>query len=249
MTETLKVYLYDDNLKSRAEKLAESLDLPLIASHPTEKESFKICFGDSMVYLQGDGMDLIPDFMDLKERVKPGRLNTEVLVKACRVKCENQITVFDATAGLGEDSFILAAAGFNVILYEKDPVIYELLLNAWERGRENPEIGAILSRMHIYSGDSTVYLKSLNNKPQVVLLDPMFPERKKSGLIKKKFQLLQKLESPCDNEDSLMEAALIGAGKRIVIKRPVKGPNLAGRKPDFSYPGKAVRYDCILINS
>ncbi len=249
MTETLSIYLYDENLNERAGKLASNLNIPLVRDIPREKESFKLCFGEGKVFLQGGGMELVPDFTDLCDRVKPGRLNTEVLVKACKIKGDNNTTVFDATAGLGEDSFILAAAGFNVILYEKDPVIYELLLNSWERGRKDPKIGAILSRMHIYSGDSTEALSMLTEKPGVVLLDPMFPERKKSGLIKKKFQLLQKLESPCDDEESLMAAALKGAGKRIVIKRPAKGPDLAGRVPDFSYPGKAVRYDCILINS
>ena len=33
-------------------------------------------------------------------------------------------------------------------------------------------------------------LAALDQKPDIVLLDPMFPERQKSGSIKKKFQLL-----------------------------------------------------------
>jgi len=33
---------------------------------------------------------------------------------------------------------------------------------------------------------------------------------------------------------------------RILIKRPAKGPWLAGVKPSFSLAGKAVRYDCLL---
>ncbi|MBQ4243593.1 MAG: class I SAM-dependent methyltransferase, partial [Clostridia bacterium] len=34
---------------------------------------------------------------------------------------------------------------------------------------------------------------------------------------------------------------------KIVIKRPLKGPFLAGRKPDYSLQGKAIRYDCIVL--
>ena len=42
--------------------------------------------------------------------------------------------------------------------------------------------------------------------PDVILLDPMFPERRKSALIKKKFQLLQKLERPCADGEELLSA-------------------------------------------
>ena len=39
----------------------------------------------------------------------------------------------DATAGLGEDSLLLAAAGFEVTLCEADPVIAVLLEDALTR--------------------------------------------------------------------------------------------------------------------
>ena len=90
-------------------------------------------------------------------------------------------------------------------------------------------------------------LPELSFRPDVILLDPMFPEREKSSLIKKKFQLLQKLESPCPDEAALLKAALAAQPHKIIVKRPLKGPFLAGRKPDFSIKGKSVRYDCIVI--
>ena len=74
----------------------------------------------------------------------------------------------------------------------------------------------------------------------------MFPERNKSSLIKKKFQLLHNLESPCASEHELLEAGLAAKPKKIVIKRPLKGPYLDGVKPDYSYTGKAIRFDCII---
>ena len=88
-----------------------------------------------------------------------------------------------------------------------------------------------------------------NEPPDIVLLDPMFPERRKSALVKKKFQLLQQLESPCEGADEgeLLEAAEAAGPRRIIIKRPLKGPYLAGRRPGYSITGKAVRYDCIVI--
>ena len=89
-------------------------------------------------------------------------------------------------------------------------------------------------------------MQNLDYKPDVILLDPMFPERTKSALIKKKFQILHKIESPCTNETELLNSAIKANPKKIVIKRPLKGEYLAGIKPNYSIKGKAIRYDCII---
>ena len=86
----------------------------------------------------------------------------------------------------------------------------------------------------------------LDGAPDVVYLDPMFPERRKSAAVKKKFQLIHHLEAPCQDEDALLAAAISAAPRKVVVKRPAKGPNLAGVKPSHSLAGKAVRYDVIL---
>ena len=75
----------------------------------------------------------------------------------------------------------------------------------------------------------------------------MFPARRKSGLITKKLQMLQMLENPCADESALLAAAVRANPRRIVIKRPLKGPFLAGIKPVYSIKGKAIRYDCIVV--
>lgn len=41
-------------------------------------------------------------------------------------------------------------------------------------------------------------------------------------------------------------AAIAASPRKIVIKRPLKGPYLADIKPDYSLVGKAIRYDCFL---
>ena len=82
--------------------------------------------------------------------------------------------------------------------------------------------------------------------PDVVYLDPMFPERTKSAAVKKKFQLLHHLEQPCADEETLVEAALAVHPRKVVIKRPVKGALLAGVKPSYQLAGKAVRYDVLV---
>ena len=187
------------------------------------------------------------DFSRLLPRIRRGNLAGEHLVRAVKLKGVERPLVVDATAGLGEDSFLLAAAGCRVLLYEKDPVIAALLRDAWERAKRDPETSEIAERMTVIEGDSVAALPTLDPPPDVVLLDPMFPERRKTALVKKKFQLIHQLERPCQNERELLDAAFAAKPKRIVIKRPAKGPYLAGVKPSYSLDGSAVRFDCIVL--
>ena len=186
------------------------------------------------------------DFARLLPRIRRGNLSRELLVRAVKIKGVDEPLVADATAGLGEDSFLLAAAGCRVLLFEHDPVIADLLSDALERAKRDPETAPIAVRMTLLRGDSIPALPNLDPRPDVVLLDPMFPERTKSALVKKKFQLLHLLERPCENEAALLDAALSSHPKRVVIKRPAKGPYLAGVKPSYSLTGSAVRFDCIV---
>lgn len=196
--------------------------------------------------LVGDGMMLRADFTRLLPRLRPDRLGRELLVRAARVRGVEGPTAIDATAGLGEDSLLLAAAGFRVTMFEKDPVIAALLRDALERASATAELAGVVARMEFVEGDSVAGLRELGFSPDVVFLDPMFPERTKSAAVKKKFQLLHHLERPCDNEDELLAAALAVRPRKVVIKRPPKGPYLAGAKPSHSLAGKAVRYDVIV---
>ena len=193
-------------------------------------------------------LSIMVDFREMLPRLKQSNLQREMLVKAARIKGQPMPqTLIDATAGFGEDSLILAAAGFQVQLYEFDEVIAALLKDGMERAMEFSELKDAVGRMKLVCGDSTEGMRKLDFKPDIVLLDPMFPARQKSALIKKKFQLIQRLESPCSTEEQLLDAAVAADPKRIVIKRPLKGPYLADRKPSYSLEGKAIRYDCFVF--
>ena len=41
----------------------------------------------------------------------------------------------------------------------------------------------------------------------------------------------------------LLAAALAAGPRWVVVKRPLKAPALAGRKPSHSVEGKTIRYD------
>lgn len=197
--------------------------------------------------LISDGQTLKGDFTRLLPRLKQGQLSQELLVRTAKIKDPSApLSAIDATAGLGEDSLLLAAAGFHVRLYEHNPVVYELLRDAWERASAVPELAEIVSRMQIFHGNSVDAMEQVESSPDVILLDPMFPERQKTALVKKKLQIIQKLELPCVEEAELFLAAVHAKPRKLIVKRPPKGPYLAGVKPDYSISGKAVRFDCIV---
>ena len=197
--------------------------------------------------LVSDGQELRGDFTRMLPRLKSSNLSKELLVKAAKIKDPaGPLTAIDGTAGLGDDSILLAAAGFHVKMYERNPIIYELLRDTINRALEIPELAPIVERMELFHGDSIEAMKQLETPPDVILLDPMFPERQKSALVKKKLQMIQKLESPCLDEVELIKTAMNARPKKLIIKRPPKGPYLAGIKPDYSNEGKAVRFDCFV---
>lgn len=200
-------------------------------------------------------MELRADFGRMLPRLKQGRLQQELLVKAARTKGIEQPWAIDATAGFGEDSLLLAAAGFTVDLYEQDCVIAALLKDALDRAADDPALATAAAHMRLHAGEDSIaglrHAAELIGRggltaPDVVYLDPMFPERNKSAAVKKKFQLLHHLEQPCADEEALVEAALAPHPRKVVIKRPVKGPLLAGVKPSYQLAGKAVRYDVLV---
>lgn len=196
--------------------------------------------------LVGNGLELRGDFTHMLPRLRPANLRRELLVKAAHVRGAVSPTAVDATAGLGEDAFLLAAAGFSVLLCERDPVIAALLRDALERAAQDERLAGLAKRMRLVEGDSVQTLASLATAPHVVFLDPMFPEKRKRAATNKKLQLFQQLERPCEDEEALMQAALAAHPRKVVVKRPLKGPYLAGVKPSSSLAGKVVRYDVIV---
>ena len=215
---------------------------------PASAESPRLIRDDlGLALAQGDVV-VRGDFNRMRPRLKPANLARELVVRAAKVKGQtNEPLAVDATAGLGEDSFLLAAAGFRVLMFERNEIVAALLRDALVRAAGAPDLTDIVARMQLVEGDSVSALACLDEAPDVVLLDPMFPEKKKNAAVKKKLQLLQQLERPCEDEAALLEAACSALPRKIVVKRPAKGPYLAGRKPSYSLAGKAVRYDCIVL--
>lgn len=283
MNERIPIVLKADGDCAYAEALAAHLKTTLL--HTTPDAPVWLSVDAAGLSLTDGDQAMRGDFTKLQKRLQYHNLTHELLVKATKVKGRERLRVIDATAGMGEDSLLLAAAGCEVTLYEQDPVIAVLLQDTMRRALEEAALHEIVMRMQLVEGDSIDHLRKLSDanmsldtqfgtqgdavghvcptptasdisatgsdetlkRPDVIYLDPMFPERQKSGLVKKKFQLIHYLEAPAENEEALMQAALAARPFKIVVKRPAKGPYLAGLKPSYSLDGKAIRYDCYVF--
>lgn len=179
-------------------------------------------------------------------------LQPEALLKAAGVKQGKGQRVLDATAGLGQDAFIFAAAGCHVTLMERSPILHALLADGLRRGiaSENSRVAASVSRMSLVHGDSaSLSLAQVTEKPEVVYLDPMFPERRKSAKVKKNMFLLQQLLDDEIPSADLLRNALLLASRRVVVKRPRHADFLEGRRPSHQLLGKTSRFDVYVPTS
>ncbi len=172
------------------------------------------------------------DFQKLAQRSKNAK---DLIAKAVGVKGKYQPTVIDATAGLGQDAFKLAAYGCRVLMLERSPIVAALLQDGLERG------GGLeaLSRLTLQLGDAKALLPTL--QADVVYLDPMYPDLGKSAAKRKEMRLFRELVGDDTDVTELFEIALRTANKRVVVKRPLKAPELA--KPSFTLLGKTIRFD------
>ncbi|WP_417910420.1 class I SAM-dependent methyltransferase [Candidatus Electronema sp. PJ] len=245
----LAVTCADPALLAQAEELALRLQLPL--AQPGEQHQLLLrCSSRGLELLKLDDPNMTGsvrvDFTSGAAVFRRQQTGKELLLKAVGCKGRAKPAVIDATGGLGRDSFLLATAGCQVHLFEQEPVIAALLADGLARARLYPETMNIAARIQLTVGDAVTFLRALqvrNEQVEVIYLDPMFPERRKSALVKKELQLLQLLATADPSADQLLLSAALSVGNRVVIKRPVRAPYLADLRPSHSILGTNIRFD------
>ena len=269
------VYLTADSLPP-AQHLAERLALrcvdgTAVAGAKTKHvQRFLVdqCAGDDFVFVygaeglalhalgEGQGVSIHADFHGptVTYRRKQGGGKGQMIAKAVGVRGGVHPHVLDATTGLGGDGFVLASLGCSVTLLERVPAVRALLEDGLLQARRfasdaDMQLMEILERMTLIEADSLEYLRTIPaaQQPDVIYLDPMFPVRSKSALVKKEMRIFHSLVGTDPDADGLLEAALSSARYRVVVKRPRIAPCLAGPSPSHVLEGKSNRYDVYTI--
>jgi 16S rRNA (guanine1516-N2)-methyltransferase len=169
------------------------------------------------------------------------------LARAVGIKPGFRPDIFDATAGLGGDSFVLACLGCEVILNERSPIIGTLLADGLERASRAPKTAEIIStRMRLVISESHNQLKRLDHKPYTIYLDPMYPHSGKAALNKKEMRMIRDIVGDDCDCNQLLETALSSAGNRVAVKRPKGAEYLGGLKPSHEITMKNSRFDVYL---
>ena len=123
--------------RDQAESFARRTDAPI---QDKPGDYLTVRFDSKGVSLSGFGLTYQGNFVEsMLHRVTNGRLQHEMLGKAAKSDKEGRKAI-DATAGMGEDAFLLAAQGYEVTLYEQNPVIAALLKDAIRRAKKNIDL-------------------------------------------------------------------------------------------------------------
>ena len=194
--------------------------------------------------------DILVDFASgaATHRRKFGGGKAEGIAKAVGLNKKPGLSVIDATAGLGRDAFVLASLGAQMTLVERNPAVAALLADGLRRAALDRQIADWLpARMQLVHCSALTALPSLP-APDVVFLDPMFPPREKSALVKKEMRAFHDVVGADDDADALLAPALALAKHRVVVKRPGYAEFLAGQKPTMSIEGKNNRFD-VYVNA
>lgn len=241
---------------ARAERLAAQLQVPVIQVTSLQELSFTyllLCDASGLA-LQLCGKKppgpVRADFVSgaVAHRRQFGGGLGQMIAKACGIAKGIRPSVADVTAGLGRDAFVLANLGCHVQMVERSALVHLLLEDGLARAAQHPELNDIISRMALVQADALGWLQHQAalpelQRPQVVYLDPMFPHREKSALVKKEMLLFRDLVGEDADADGLLDAALAAAQCRVVVKRPRKAPCLMQREPAYRLEGKSSRYD------
>lgn len=181
-------------------------------------------------------------------RASRSSVKNEAIAKAMGLKGNSATRIVDATAGLGRDSFMLMTLGAQVTMLERSPVVAALLQDGLRRAQASGQFATdFTERLRFMPGQASELLQNWQSEaPEAIYLDPMFPHKKKSALVKKEMRIFQQLLGHDEDADNLLAPALELAQKRVVVKRPDYAPYLADTAPCMQIKSKKHRFDVYL---
>ena len=235
-----------------ARELAQQTGLPLMATDITA--DYLLHAGESRVELRsltepGAG-PLYVDFVGGANRHRRlyGGGKGQAIARAAGLRKLRAPRVADLTAGLGRDAFVLASLGCDVTLVERSAIVHALLRDGLDRARNSDDatVRQIAARMHLFHADSMEWLAGHDASFDVITLDPMFPGRSKSALVRKEMRFFHGLVGRDKDADALLDLARTRCQHRVVVKRPAKAAALGDSRPAFSIDGKSTRFDVYL---
>lgn len=254
MTVIVPLCCTDPARRTDAVRYAEQFSFPLSDVPPAE--GYWLELGNERLALVTHGKHgaVYAEFVSgaARHRREHGGGRGQPVAKAIGLKGNSSTpTVVDATAGLGRDALVLAGLGCTVTMIERSPVAAVLLTDALHRAASDPDTAPIAARMRLIHADAAQWLSDLSadERPEVVYIDPMFPEKGKNAAAKKDMQAFQQIIGDDPDSPALLAAAIAVAQRRVVVKRPRHGPVIEGVPPSACIDGQSTRFDLYSIKA
>ncbi len=241
-----------------AEQLAAELSLPMCKGFRDPRDLHLVIDERGWLCLRVNqpghallgGHDVAADVLSIDTQSSAGRAINTPFYKSLGIRKgePHRPHILDATAGLGEDAWLMASAGCHVTCLERDPIVHALLRDALRRAAEaSPGIAQRLTLLHGSLTDLATTIAPI----EAVYLDPMFPQAAtgRRAVERKPMRVLRWLVGDDDDADALWSAAMQLATRRVIVKRPRLGPLLGTKSPTHRHMGKALRYDMYAIAS
>ncbi len=243
----------EDALRNRAEHLAQKLQCPLTNENQAEQAAVVLCHTTDGLQLQFHGtpdgtlhVNFLSDAMTYRRHHGGGI--KQALARAVGIKPGVRPSVLDVTAGLGKDSFFLASLGCTVTMIERSPLLASLLEDGLDRAEKDHDLQQIVPvRLTLLQGDAVHIMAGLENRPDTIYLDPMYPHKRKSALNKQEMRIVRQLVGDDHDAGALLDSALLHAEKRVAVKRPKGAPLLNKKQPSHSIIMKNSRYDVYMV--
>ncbi len=211
---------------------------------------FCLVFSSDKTWIQSNKINCGPVYVDFingkhAHRRQYGGGKRQAIAKAVGLNRNKNLHVLDVTGGYAGDAFVLATQGAILTVVERSAVLFALIHDGMIRAKIDSDVRPIVQRMRIYCQDSIDYLQRLTpvTIPDVIYIDPMYPQKQKSAAANAKMQLLHLLIGPDTNANSLLELAVKNAKKRVVVKRPKTAPSLSEHNLVGEVSSKNTRYD------
>lgn len=252
---TIAVVCFSKTRLQQTKEFCQKNSLPLLKTK-SDQYDLQLVIHDDLIELYDRELNtsISIDFLKgtLAHRQQFGGGRGQAIAKAVGMKSGVTPSILDTTAGLAGDAFVLATLGCCITLIERSPIIFALIEDAVERASLSDSFQPILQQgFKIINRDANEYIQeqitSNATPPDVIYIDPMYPHKKKSALVKKDMQILQRLHGEDDNAAELLKNALLYAKKRVVVKRPAQAEAISEKKPNTCIKSKKTRYDIYTI--
>jgi 16S rRNA (guanine1516-N2)-methyltransferase len=215
-------------------EMAEFLDAPVIDIRQEPQTEFLLEIKNEQPSLIVVGQSKLKPFQLDFNVVRPGS-GKDPLLRAIGSKTRS---VVDVTAGWCSDALHIARQGKEVTAVEQNRIV-QALVNHAAQYISDP---GLKSRFKLVGGNGSDFLESLALSPDVIYLDPMYPENNKNAMPRKELIILRQLAGDAGNNQRLFDCAMTLAKKRVVVKRPHYAEPMALGKVGETR-SKLVRFD------